>query len=308
MTRILLLALALFSFAADAQQYVRPSKGTSFSPFPDTGIDGGWYVPTPTIGVLLLTPDGPVYDWSSFEAARIRIYSATDGVNPLDGGLKSDMVNSDGLLCSQQSLQYSITDIGSFLRFRRLKVGLAGWFFDALDAPTVNGPFVAATTANNVMSLNTTGTANFVNCYVRILVTPIPFAPPSIAGTTTVTLPDGGIVVNVAASSTAPYMCGSSSRHTTVYMDGGSQNMGTMLDGSGKPTSLYAIVCNAKDNTATDNVRCRDDATAPILDAGSPGIVLGVGDCVPFTSNTAVTLPLRCIGTSNWVNVFECAP
>lgn len=305
MTRALVLILALFSFAADAQQYVRPSKGTSFAPFVDTGVDGGWYVADPTIG-LSFTGQGPVYDWSAFEAARIRIYGVGDGIG-WDGGVHSGDTNSDGQLCSSQSLQYTITDLGSFLRFQRVRYGAQGWYLNALDAPTVSGPFVAATTANNQMSFNSISTANFVRCYVRILVTPIPFAPPSIAGTTTVTLPDGGITVNVAAASSAPYACGSTSVHNSYVMDGGSVIIGTLLDGSGHTSAVSIGICNSAENS-TGFVHCRGDGVAPSMTIGTPGTVLDVGDCTSFTAGPTIVAPFRCIGGSGNVTAFECGP
>ena len=94
----------LFAFVAEAQTYVRPSKGNSFSPFSDTGLDGGWVVPGP-IGISGSgTIAGPTLEWSAFDSVRVRIY--TDGVGSVNGSFPP---------CAFVSLQYTISNLGSYI-------------------------------------------------------------------------------------------------------------------------------------------------------------------------------------------------
>lgn len=304
MTRTLALVLALFAVTAQAQQYVRPSKGISFSPFSDTGLDGGWYVPAPSSGIVFGTP-GQTYDWSAFEAARVRIYPVIDGNGP-DGGPHSLDVNTDGLGCSGMTTQYTVSELGSFIRFRRIKYGLLlGYKLQLQDAPTINGPWAATGGTNNQVSLNSSTSANFNGCWVRIQVTPIPFAPTS-SGTTELTLPDGGIAVSVTAStSTIPYACSSSSVHYSALSDGGIMKIGTTIAPL-PATRVYTVVTNNGTDGiggGTSVIKCNTDAT-PSLTVGAPGTVLTPGQSVVYTTPTGT--PIECIGASVWIGGYVC--
>ncbi len=290
MTRTLLLLAAVLSLSVEAQTYVRPSKGAAFSPFSQTGLDGGYYLQPPVIGISYVQGLGP-YDWSAFEAAQLRLY--TDGVGSTTDG---------GASCGNLSSQYTISDIGAYLRFRLVKSASQGWSIQALDAPTVVGPFLPMTVTNGSVSL-----AAWTGCNIRIQLTPLPFAPTSVSVAVTVTANDGGTTPSYPTSMVStPYPCGSGSVHGQFTMDGGAQTMNTLVSGGGTPTALYIIVCNSKENTGTDVIRCRADGVAPVATANAPGLILGVGDCVPYSTTGYSTV--QCIGSGSYVSTYECAP
>ncbi len=68
---------------------------------------------------------------------------------------------------------------------------------------------------------------------------------------------------------------------------------------------LYVVVVNSKDN-ASGTMRCRNDGTCPVLDAGAVGLLLDVGDAVPYSNSTGQLV--RCIGASGYAAVSECGP
>lgn len=96
-----------------------------------------------------------------------------------------------------------------------------------------------------------------------------------------------------------PYTCGSS--YQAVYQtDAGVLTVGVA------PRRLYIVVCNSQDNTS-GVIRCRaDDGGVPLIDAGSIGTTLSIGDCVSYTN--PVSKPVKCIGTGAYLETFECAP
>ncbi len=116
--------------------------------------------------------------------------------------------------------------------------------------------------------------------------------------TTPVFPTDGGTPSSVTTVSDYPYICGTN-RDTVQVMDGGCQTMGTLNP------RLYLVIVNSKDN-GSGVIRCRNDATCPILDAGSVGLVLDVGDGVPYSNSTGKIV--KCIGVGNFVSVSECGP
>ncbi len=120
---------------------------------------------------------------------------------------------------------------------------------------------------------------------------PVTFSGPSFPA-------DGGFPAGSTVVNDIPYQCGAASAQAVTRMDGGSNIVGALNP------RLYIVVCNSKDNT-TGDIRCRADGV-PVITTGSPGTVLGIGDCVPFTNPGG--LPVRCIGGSNYVSTYECAP
>jgi len=153
--------------------------------------------------------------------------------------------------------------------------------------------------------------------------------PSGMYGYDTGTFPDGGIVRKVQVDSqgrlvvtgagstdagvfpadggfpttgyfpSAPYPCGAASRNGAYRMDGGAVTLGSVSP------RVYIVACNSKENTSGD-IKCRGDGTAPSLSAGSPGVLLSVGDCVPYANTSGVAV--KCIGGSNYVSTYECAP
>lgn len=107
---------------------------------------------------------------------------------------------------------------------------------------------------------------------------------------------DGGYTTGSTIVMPQTYQCGSSTNSVYV-MDGGS------IAVTSSSQRAYAVICNSRDNTS-GNVRCRSDGLAASTSTGSPGTVLGVGDCVMFTNPPS--LPVYCAGSSNYVSTFEC--
>ncbi len=289
MTRYIMV-FSLIAAAAFGQTYVRPSKGASLFPLGTTGIA---LAASPGLSIR----SSPAYDWTAFDTMRVRIYTTGGGYN------------SSGRRCTDVSMQYSVSELNNAV-YLRLTSTSAGWVLSVWDAPSSAGPYNLTGGTNASTSLS-----SFAGCTIILQVTPIPFPVVASNAAAAFSIPDGGITVtvNVSNVATLPYTCGTSSVHSSYTMDGGAQVVGTLYNtlsdgGTGTPTSAYIVVCNSVENTSTANIRCRDDGVAPILDGGAPGTVLSVGQCVSFTSNTSVTAPLWCIGTSNWVSTYECAP
>lgn len=294
MTRFLLLLLTLSSITAQAQTYVRPSKGASFSPFTDTGLDGGWYIPLQPV-LANVSVAGPIYDWTAFEAVRIRVYPVTNGIGP-DGGLHSLDRNSIGTLCSGQSYQYTADQLGSYVRFTRSSSALRdGTYLSVWDAPTVSGPFALSSGTNNQINLQVSeyGLSNFYGCWVRIQVTPIPFAP-LVSGSTEVTLPDGGISVTTDRTCTTVKMATTQVPTSALVIpaDGG-------LSGR-----WYERVCNSVRNSGTPIITCTSDGQTPTTAATSSGESLEVGDCATYLT----TNDIMCISdtAATQVSSEEC--
>jgi hypothetical protein len=108
---------------------------------------------------------------------------------------------------------------------------------------------------------------------------------------------DGG--VGGGAAGVFPYACSTSSPNKTT----------TVSTAASVPTSaasnrLYVVLCNTRENSS-GTVKCRADGTTPIVDAGAPGDVLGVGDCIAYTNPSG--FPVKCVAASSeYVSSYEC--
>lgn len=112
---------------------------------------------------------------------------------------------------------------------------------------------------------------------------------------------DGGLPTNGSPVQIGPYPCGAATKQDVFTMDGGAVTIGSLNP------RVYVVVCNSRESTGTGNVRCRSDGTAPVLDAGTPGILLAVGECVPLSN--AGGQPVKCIASGDYfVTSYECAP
>ena len=269
MTRLLLL-LSLFASVAFGQTYVRPSKGKPILVFSGVAVPG-------TLGTIQQFSDA--WDWSAFEAMRIRIV-ATSGTN------------TQGYGCTGKTTQYTVADIGSFAKlYLRKTAVMARASLWVTDSTTATGSFLLSASTNSAFDLY-----DYMGCTISVYVTPIPFAPASVAAAvSSTTLVDGG-TAGSGAQTYAPYQC-SSSVQTTYVMDGGAVTIGDMSP------RQYVVVCNSRENSS-GTARCRADGTAPVTTAGSAGTVLAVGDCVPYTEST-----VQCASSSGiYVTSYECGP
>lgn len=282
MTRTRALLFVVFAFIATlafGQTYVRPSKGVAFFPFTGMTADAGFVVPAPGLTVLAL--NGPMYEWTSFDAVQVRVWTDPNDLSS---------VNTYGQLCSSFTRNYIIPNVGPFVKFRRYRLGQSGTYLQLMDAPTVSAPFNVSTAPNASVSL-----INFSGCTAFVQVTPLPFSPATVAQVDG----DGG---TTNAQSGPPFQCPHVYQNTYL-MDGGIIEMGRAPSGVGR---YYTIVCNSKDNTS-GNLRCRaDDAGVVSTTAGSIGDVLGVGDCINYSN--PVANPIHCIGGSIYATTFECSP
>lgn len=123
------------------------------------------------------------------------------------------------------------------------------------------------------------------------------YGPWPVTGPAIVFPSDGGLP-NSNVTQELPYPCGATTKMTVYKMDGGAQTIGSLNP------RVYIVVCNSKDS-ASGLIRCRPDGV-PTLDAGSLGLVLDVGDCVPYSNTGGQTV--KCIGGSNYVSGYECGP
>lgn len=112
---------------------------------------------------------------------------------------------------------------------------------------------------------------------------------------------DGGFAVNSNVVAGAVYPCGAASVQNVYTMDGGAVTIGSLNP------RVYVVVCNSRENT-TGAIRCRADGVDPAITPGTPGSVLGVGDCIPFSN--PVGRPVKCITGAGalYVTSYECAP
>lgn len=113
---------------------------------------------------------------------------------------------------------------------------------------------------------------------------------------------DGGYTQYANVAHTVGYQCGPTTAQTVATMNG----FGPITVGAIE-TRIYTTVCNSKDNDTATIIRCRADGTSPVLAVGTPGNVLGYGDCVTYPNPSAQVI--QCIGPdATYVSVYECAP
>lgn len=287
---LLFVVIASIATLALGQTYVRPSKGVPIPAF--AGYDAGYTLTTS--GLLPITLNGPAYEWTAFDAVRVRITAAGTG--------------SDGGTCTSRTMQYTVTDMNTVLR-AQLQRRSGSWALVMQDSATATGgapgflsvgpsSFLEMTTVNARTNIDA-----FLGCAVTVTLTPVPFAPGSVASVGVGA--DGGSlpVVHVDNVST-PFVCPNIYQQTYL-MDGGIIIMGVA------PSRYYTVVCNSRDNTS-GNVRCRaDDGGVVTTTAGSIGDVLGVGDCITYSNpvpSPSLWSPIHCIGGGIFATTFECSP
>lgn len=278
MTRFFIFLLLLLSSTTFAQQYVRPSKGQPLNALSSTSSQvllGDAISPTPQYTY------GPKYDWSAFEAARVRIYGVSG-------------TNRAGDACTNQSVQFTVGELGAVVQFQlwRTNSGTGTTYtLVTTDAPTASGPFNTISSPNGYLLLN----PRFSLCTISIQVIPIPFPP---AATTTVL--DGGYPFTpIAPVATSTYPCSTiASNFTKVWMDGGAQIVNP------SNSNRYIVVTNVGDDLGggTAIIKCRTGLAAPTLTAGSVGTVLLTNYSVVYTGGPTV----KCIGAGVWAGIYEC--
>lgn len=269
MTRFLFLLLLLAS-TAFAQTYVRPSKGQPLNALSATTSQ---FLLSQAISPMPQYTYGPKYDWSAFEAVRVRIYGVSG--------------------CSD-SVQFTISELGAVVQFQMYRTGSGTgttYTLYVTDAPTVSGPFNNVNSPNAVVAL----TPRFLGCTVSIQVIPIPF-PPAPSSTAI----DGGYIsVLPSVVSASTYPCDpNTSNFTKVWMDGGAQ----LVNPSN--SNRYIVVTNVGDDLGggTNIIKCRTGLIAPTLTAGSVGTVLLPNYSVVYTGGPTV----KCIGAGVWAGIYEC--
>ena len=298
MTR-LFFVLMLVASAAFGQTYVRPSKGVPFFPFGTTTI-------TVSPGALRYGPYSSPYDWSAFDAARIRIYSESTGNN------------TAGDPCASQVYQFTVTNFGAYIRFVVVRAGLVTpqVAISVQDAPAPGGPWAFASPTTNYRT-------QFGGCDIKVQVTPIAFAPNILQGIDVAT----GIPYNVSVDATtgALLTTGSSSGGGGTTTDAGvavavpsctfTQTNITSVGTTAAfvPSVLQALpgrwmvrVCNSPRNSGTPIITCATATTGVTPDAGLLGVgeSLEVGDCATYTTSDGVS----CISdtASTAVSSWEC--
>jgi len=112
--------------------------------------------------------------------------------------------------------------------------------------------------------------------------------PVQVSGSVTVLGADGGSVAVTSTQATC-----NSPTHTTTSVGTSAVNCpGAQLAGR------YSIViCNSLENPGAGSrvIKVRIDGVNPVIGAGNPGDVLGVGDCIPYFITSAI-VP-RCIAS-----------
>lgn len=303
---VIAVSLALVCGIAYAQTYVRPSKGNPIKAFTDTGLDGGWAMPTAS-GVQVIGL-GIGYDFSAFSGAEVAVF--TDGVGQ----------NYAGAACSTLSIGYQVTETGYYFRLERLRVASTStWFLRAGTSPTYSG----SPLSGNWRLLNSPNASveitQFKGCNVIIMMTPIPF--PSIPNTFQ---SDGGsalVVYDSNASGGSGGGGGSSGSATATFTDAGvsvtvpyctasafqTKTIGTSSITFGQlvPGRWLARICNSCRNTGVPMITCTDDGTTPTTAATFDGEVLGVCDCVTYTNGSNA---IKCISdtATTYVTQYEC--
>lgn len=288
MTRIFFLTLWLMASLAAAQTYIRPSKGVPLTPFSTAPAAGwsGW----PTIsgaGTIGVTTEvySSVWDWSAFEAMRIRIYSTGSGTN------------GSGLTCSRQALQYTVDGIGAYARIKLFKVASGSFFVVVQDSANASGPFYTVQSTNSTIA-----SAIFTGCPTYIQVTPMPFSSGVVSVANTLVSSDssdGGVAVTVGTIQVR-------TQCVTVKMATTQVNTAVLsvpADG-GLDSRWYVKTCNSAKNTGIPILTCTSDGQTPTTAASSSGDALEVGDCAVYYTGT----PIRCISdtTATQVTTEEC--
>lgn len=288
MTRLILL-LTLVASASFGQTYIRPSKGTPLNPFTATSWTGAPAITNPPPANVQAY--SPPYDWSAFEAVRVRVYG-------------TGTFSWVGEPCGNLTKQYTVADIGSIMRLW-LRIEGFSVRLTVQDAPTPTGPFLSMQAPNATVTLT-----EFIGCNLNVQLTPLPFAqgivyPPSadggystsvnIVGTVPVTFSantDAGVGVAV------PYCSVTASKNTTVGTSS------TAVPSSPLAGRWFIRICNSARNSGVPIVTCTSDGTTPTTALTSAGESLEVGDCANYTSGGVV----NCISdtASTAVTSEEC--
>lgn len=289
MHRLALIITALVASVAFGQTYVRPSKGTPLNPFTATSWSGAPAITNPPPANVQAY--SPPYDWSAFEAVRVRVYG-TGGSSWL------------GETCSNLTKQYTVSDIGSIMRVW-LRIEGYSVRLTVQDAPAPTGPFLSMQAPNATITLT-----EFIGCNMNVQLTPLPFAqgivyPPSTDGgySTSVTI-SGTVPVTFSANTDAgvgvavPYCTTTASKNTTVNL------VSTAVPASPLAGRWFIRVCNSARNSGTPIITCTSDGTTPTTAATSAGEALEVGDCAAYTTGGAVTCISDTAATA--VSTWEC--
>lgn len=308
MTRLVLL-LTLLASSVFGQTYVRPSKGVPFFPYstlpqcPTPTPFPGCQPITVSPGILRYGPYSPGYDWSAFDAARIRIYSESPGNN------------TAGAPCASQVYQFTVTNFGAYIRFVVVRTGLGTpqVAVSVQDAPAPSGPWSFASPTTNYRS-------EFGGCDIKVQVTPIAFAPNILQGIDVAT----GIPYNVSVDATTGALLTTGSGGGTTTDAGITVAVPTCTTTQTKITSvgttaafvpsvLQALpgrwmvrVCNSPRNAGTPIITCATATSGVTPDAGLLGIgeSLEVGDCATYTTSDGVSCISDTAATA--VSSWEC--
>lgn len=287
MTRPILL-LALLAGVASGQTYVRPSKGTPLTPFTSTSWAGAPLITNPPPANVQAF--SPPYDWSAFEAVRIRVYGT---------GTFSWL----GETCSNLTKQYTVSDIGSFMRMW-LRIEGYSVRLTVQDAPAPTGPWLSMQTQNATVTLT-----EFIGCNLNVQLTPLPFAQ----GIVYPASPDGGYFVPVVISGTVsvgpttdaglnitvPYCTATRSSSVSV----GTSVVTVPADG-GLAGRWMVRVCNSPRNSGVPIITCATGGATPDAGLLADGEALEVGDCASYTTGGAVTCISDTAATA--VSTWEC--
>lgn len=274
--RLFIFSLLFVASLAFGQTYVRPSKGQPLNALSATTAQ---FLLSNSLSPVPSYTFGPNYDWSAFEAARVRIYGISG-------------TNREGFLCELQSVQFTVTELGAVVRFRMIRTGSGTgttYTFYTEDAPAATASFAPVNSPNAAVVLS----PRFSLCTVAIQVIPIPFPP----GTSTVVL-DGGYASAAPTLVSTPACDPNTSNFTKVWMDGGAQ----LVNPSN--SNRYIVVTNVGDDLGggSNIIKCRTGLAAPTLTAGSVGTVLLPNYSVVYTGGPTV----KCIGTGVWAGIYEC--
>lgn len=146
---------------AHAQTYVRPSKGAALSLFTTAPVAPNVWAGWPTVSTanaIDVVTQG--YDWTSFEAAQIRLTGT--------GGAPG---------CTSKIAQYAVTNLAPYVRFRIVKgAGSNDLRIQLQDSPLKDPPssYVTSFSANGDFLRD-----DFTDCSVSLVVVPLPFAQPN---------------------------------------------------------------------------------------------------------------------------------
>jgi hypothetical protein len=284
---------------AQAQTYVRPSKGAALSLFSTAPVAPNVWAGWPTVSTanaIDVVTQG--YDWTSFEAAQIRLTGT--------GGAPG---------CASKIAQYAVTNLAPYVRFRMVKgAGSNDLRIQLQDSPLKDPPssYVTSFSANGDFLRD-----DFAGCSVSLVVVPLPFAQPNnptnvVDGTV---LP-GGIEASI------PGLIGgvdpTNGRVTTIAVN--STTRALKVDASGGPASTVTVTnAFALDSTVgTSNTRLtsidskltgvslaskQDTANASLASIDAK-LTTPLSTTVSSLPATAATTTLQTTGNTTLANIY----